>query len=144
MASEIVRRSQQEPLRLPSAAPSSATATAIIFAIVVAALYLGRDVLIPLALAVLLSFVLSPATTLLRRLGLGRVPAVLLVVVTVFALVTGFATLVTTQVTGLADNLARYESNFRAKIRASERAGKKYAKDERRKRPTARFSGQNR
>ena len=120
MAPEVVRPAQQQPLTLPSTAPSSATATAIIFAVVVAALYLGREVLITLALAVLLSFVLSPATTLLRRLGLGRVPSVLLVVLIVFALVAGFATLVTTQVTGLADNLARYESNFRAKIRAAE------------------------
>lgn len=124
MASEVVRPSQQQPLRLPSTAPSSATATAIIFAVAVAALYLGRDVLIPLALAILLSFVLSPATTLLRRLGLARVPSVLLVVLIVFAVVAGFATLVTTQVTGLADNLARYESNFRAKIRAAETMAK--------------------
>ena len=124
MASEVVRPSRQQPLRLPSTAPTSATATAIIFAVAVAALYLGRDVLIPLALAILLSFALSPATTLPRRLGLGRVPSVLLVVLIVFALVAGFATLVTTQVTGLADNLARYESNFRAKIRAAETLAK--------------------
>ena len=119
MASEVVRPSRQQPLRLPSTAPTSATATAIIFAVAVAALYLGRDVLIPLALAILLSFALSPATTLPRRLGLGRVPSVLLVVLIVFALVAGFATLVTTQVTGIAEHMARYESNFREKIRAA-------------------------
>jgi predicted PurR-regulated permease PerM len=124
MASEDVRPSQQQPLRLPSAAPSSATATAIIFAIAVAALYLGREILIPLALSILLSFALSPATTLLRRWGLGRVPSVIIVVLIVFALVAGFATVVTTQVTSLADNLAHYEYNFRAKIRAAEAIAK--------------------
>jgi predicted PurR-regulated permease PerM len=124
MASEVVGPPQQQPLQLSSAAPSSATATAIIFAIAVAALYLGREILIPLALSILLSFVLSPATTFLRRWGLGRVPSVVLVVLIVFALVAGFATLVTTQVTSLADNLARYEYNFRAKIRAAEAIAK--------------------
>ena len=110
----------QQPLRLPSAAPSSATATAMILAVTVAALYLGREVLIPLALSILVSFALSPATTLLRRWGLGRMPSVLLVVVVVFALVAGFVTVVTSQVTGLTDNLARYEYNLRSKIRAVE------------------------
>src|SRR5512144_1191903 len=118
MPSQVVP--QQQPLRLPSAAPSSATATATILAITVAALYLGRELLIPLALSILVSFALSPAATLLRRWGLGRIPSALLVVIVVFALVAGFATVVTSQVTGLADNLARYEYNLRAKIRAVE------------------------
>ncbi|MGE5778379.1 MAG: AI-2E family transporter [Hyphomicrobiales bacterium] len=118
MPSQVVP--QQQPLRLPSAAPSSATATATILAITVAALYLGRELLIPLALSILVSFALSPAATLLRRWGLGRIPSALLVVIVVFALVAGFATVVTSQVTGPADNLARYEYNLRAKIRAVE------------------------
>ena len=83
----------QQPLRLPSAAPSSAIATAMILAVTVAALYLGRED--PLALSILVSFALSPTTTLLRRWGLGRMPSVLLVVVVVFALVAGFVTMVT-------------------------------------------------
>ena len=124
MASDVVGPSQQQSIRLPSAAPSSATAIAVVFAIAVAALYLGREVLIPLALAILLSFALSPATTLLRRWGLGRVPSVILVVLIVFALVAGFATVVSTQLASLADNLARYEHNFRAKIRAGEAMAK--------------------
>jgi predicted PurR-regulated permease PerM len=120
MVSEAFRPSQRQPLRLPSAAPSSATATAMILTVTVAALYLGREVLIPLALSILVSFALSPATTLLRRWGLGRMPSVLLVVLVVFALVAGFVTVVTSQVTGLLENLGRYEYNLRSKIRAAE------------------------
>jgi predicted PurR-regulated permease PerM len=66
------------------------------------------------------SFALSPATTLLRRWGLGRTLSVLLVVVVVFALVAGFVTVVTSQITGLLENLGRYEYNLRSKIRAAE------------------------
>jgi predicted PurR-regulated permease PerM len=47
---------------------------------VVVALYLGREVLIPFTLAVLLSFLLAPMVSLLQRLHLGRVPSVLLAV----------------------------------------------------------------
>ena len=41
-------------------------------AIVVATLYIAQDVLIPITLAVMLSFVLSPLVDLLRRVGLWR------------------------------------------------------------------------
>ena len=45
--------------------------------VLVAALYFGREVFIPLVLAVLLSFVLGPVVNLLRRIKLGRVPSVI-------------------------------------------------------------------
>ena len=54
--------------------------------LVIASLYFGKDVLMPLALAVLLSFVLAPIMTLLESLRFGRIPAVLTVVVLAFAL----------------------------------------------------------
>ena len=81
----------------------------------VAALYLGRDVLIPLALAILLSFALGPPVTWLYRRGLPRVPAVLavLVLVTLFGhllLLAGFAGLVASQLTHLAQQLPTYEA----------------------------------
>jgi len=47
----------------------------------VAALYFGREVLIPVTLAMLLSFVLSPLVELLRRIWLGRILSVVLAVV---------------------------------------------------------------
>nr|HQA44553.1 AI-2E family transporter [Phycisphaerae bacterium] len=50
-------------------------------AIVTLALYLGKDVLMPLALGILFSFLLAPLVTRLERTGLGRIPAVALVTV---------------------------------------------------------------
>jgi hypothetical protein len=52
--------------------------------LVVALLHLGRDVLIPFAIAILLSFVLAPLVTRLRHVGLPRVPAVMLIVTLAF------------------------------------------------------------
>ena len=51
----------------------------MIGAIVIGALYIGREVLLPLALAILLSFVLTPLLLLLRKIKVPRVPAVIVV-----------------------------------------------------------------
>ena len=84
---------------------------------VVGALYLGSEILIPLALAILLSFMLAPIVIRLRRWHLGRIPSVLLVVLLVFTALLGVGSIVATQVVDLAANLPRYEWNLRSKIR---------------------------
>lgn len=86
------------------------------------ALYFGQDILIPLALAALLSFALAPLVSRLRRLGLPRVPAVLGVVFLAFAAIGGFGLLVGSQLSQLTDNLPVYQQNIRAKIRALQAA----------------------
>jgi predicted PurR-regulated permease PerM len=96
--------------------PSPAALTAAIV-VVVGALYLGRDILIPLALAILLSFMLAPVVVRLRRLGLGRIPAVLTVVVLLFIALLGLGTIVGSQMVHLADHMPTYEWNLRSKIR---------------------------
>jgi len=86
--------------------------------VVVAALYFGRDILMPVALAVLLSFALAPIVIRLRRWGLGRIPSVILVVLLMFMVVLGFGTLVASQLVDLAQNLPNYEQNIRSKIQS--------------------------
>jgi predicted PurR-regulated permease PerM len=49
-------------------------ATLFVVVLVVTTLYVGREILIPIAIAIPVSFVLSPPILLLRRWGLGRVP----------------------------------------------------------------------
>ena len=61
-------------------APDAAKAVTL-FVMVVAILYFGKEVLVPVTLALLLAFLLAPLVGLLRRLRLGRVPSVLLGVV---------------------------------------------------------------
>lgn len=86
--------------------------------IVVAGLYLGREVLVPFVIAVLLSFVLAIPVRLLQGFGLGRTFPVALVVILAFLLIFGIAAVVASQATDLAGELPRYQSTIREKIGA--------------------------
>src|SRR5688500_1387327 len=91
--------------------------------LVAASLYWAKAVLIPVALAIQLAFLLSPVVQALRRL-IGRVPAVLLVVVVVFACLGGLSWTIFQQMAQLIDDLPRYESNIKRKITDVRGAGK--------------------
>ncbi len=92
--------------------------TAASIALVVAALYVGRGVLIPLAIAILLSFLLAPLVNRLRRWRLPKVAAVVIVAAGAFLLIGAFGLLVGAQVTQLATELPDYQSNITAKLRS--------------------------
>ena len=62
--------------------------------VVIAGLYFGREVLIPITLAVLLSFVLAPLANLLRRFRLGRVGSVLVAVALAIGIVIVIGTVI--------------------------------------------------
>jgi predicted PurR-regulated permease PerM len=83
--------------------------------LVVAVLYLAQAVLVPLALALLLTFVLTPPVTWLERL-IGRVPAVLAVVILAFTLLGLAGWGLTRQVQRLAADLPTYRANIQKKI----------------------------
>ena len=87
-----------------------------IVALVVAGLYWLQAVLIPLALAVLLTFLLSPVVSTLQRRGLGRVPAVLVSVVLALSILGGIGWTLTRQLVTLADELPRYSLNIHQRI----------------------------
>ena len=120
MASSLVRREWAEPRR--RAEPIGAAGTAVTFAIAVAALYFGRDVLMPLALAILLGFVLAPLVLLLRRARIGRVSSVLVAVFLAFLVMCGVAGLIGGQLAQLAENLPQYESTINGKIQSLQAA----------------------
>lgn len=84
--------------------------------VIVAALYLAQDVLIPLALAVLFSFLLAPLVKRLERWGFPRSLAVIVVISAATALVGALGYLVYSQVVDLAENLPAYRQNIRTKI----------------------------
>jgi len=83
--------------------------------LVVAVLYWAQAVLVPLALAMLISFVLSPPVTFLQR-WIGRIAAVLVVVLLVFTGLGLASWAAGTQVSHLADDLPRYRENIAQKI----------------------------
>lgn len=84
--------------------------------IAVAALYFGRDIFVPLALAMLLSFALAPPVRWLRRLRVPNLPAVLSVVALTFLVIFALGTIVAWQAADLAEQLPTYRSNIEAKI----------------------------
>jgi predicted PurR-regulated permease PerM len=88
----------------------------LIAVVVVAALYFGRDVLLPLALAIWLSFVLTPLLLLLRRIKLPRVLAVAIVVTFAFGLIFALGWLMSRQAAELAESLPRYQQVLTDKI----------------------------
>ena len=85
-------------------------------AMTVATLYLARDVLVPLVLAALLSFALSPPMLWMRRHHVPRVPSVAIVVTLAFLGIFMVGRLVVSQVSTLADNLPVYEQNLEQKV----------------------------
>ena len=101
-----------------SAKSGNSLATVLVGAAIVAALYFGREVLLPMALAVLLSFVLAPLVKLLQRFYLPRFAAVTIVVLLAFGVISGLATLMFAQVSQLAGDLPRYQSNLAEKVQA--------------------------
>jgi predicted PurR-regulated permease PerM len=96
--------------------PDASITTILVGVVVVAALYFGREVLVPIALAVLLSFILSPCVRLLQRLHFPRVVAVIAVGMVAFSAIFGLGTLMVSQVNGLAGDLPRYQTTLAAKI----------------------------
>jgi predicted PurR-regulated permease PerM len=91
--------------------------------LVVVVLYWAQAVLVPIALAVLLTFVLTPPVTLLER-GIGRVASVLVVVTLVFAILALAGWGLARQMDHLAQDLPRYRVNILAKIADVRGAGK--------------------
>ena len=89
----------------------------VIAALVIAALYFGRDLLIPLALATLLGFLLDPLVDRLKRWGLPRVVAVMVVVVMTLGLLGAGGAYLANQASTLSGELPTYQKTIRDKLR---------------------------
>ena len=120
------------PDPLPAAIPILATASRYALAagslsvlntgaVVVAALYFGRELLEPIVLAVLLAFVLAPLVSVLHRarlgrVGLGQTLPVFIAVLLAFAVIGGIGMVVGRQVSTLAAGLPAYQSTIQQKV----------------------------
>lgn len=110
-------------IRPTVAATSPATASSRLLTlsavvVVIAGLYLGRQVLIPFALAVVLAFLLSPVVDALQKCRLGRVPAVLVVLLLAFTVVGSVGWIVTGQLMDIVEQFPNYRSNIHEKIQS--------------------------
>ena len=89
----------------------------LLLAFVIAALYFGRTVLVPIALATLITFLLSRLVTRLEP-WIGRIAAVLVTVIAMFTIFAGASWVIGRQVIDLADKLPEYQANITTKIRS--------------------------
>ncbi|BBK32652.1 putative PurR-regulated permease PerM [Stella humosa] len=105
------------PLATPlSPAPPAPLVTAGAVLVTIGALYLGRDIFIAFALAILLGFLLAPMATRLRRWGLPRGVAVLFSVGLAFVVVAAITVIVGNELYVLATNIPDYQQTIRAKL----------------------------
>ena len=84
--------------------------------LVTATLYFGRPLLMPIALALMLSFCLAPLVLRIERIGLGRLPSAIAVTLLIGSLLAGLGWLVANQTAELAAELPTYRTNLRGKI----------------------------
>ena len=90
----------------------------------IASLYWAKAVLIPLALAFMLTFLLQPIVATLRRRGLGHTPAVMLVVMLLALVLGAVGWTVIRQFSSLASELPGYKDNLKQKIDDMQSASK--------------------
>src|ERR1051325_3883934 len=95
--------------------PGDETGTVALF-VAVAALYFAREILIPFAFALTLTFLLTPAVTLVQRLRTGRVVAVLLTVLASAAVCGGLGWVIADQLVDVANQLPLYRQTSPAKV----------------------------
>ncbi len=90
----------------------------ILLVLVLLGLYFARAILIPLAIALTLNFLLAPAVIQLERLRIGRVLAVTLVGVMAFTAVGAVGWVVTRQIFTVVNDLPNYRDNIHDKLAA--------------------------
>ena len=97
---------------------SSGIRNITILVAVVAVLYLARDLLVPLAFAVILTLILTPAIAWLEKLRMGRVPAALLVMLMSMAGAGAIGWMIFNDLVDVANQLPEYRQNIHKKLEA--------------------------
>src|SRR3984957_12552307 len=108
----------RETIASPPGAQFRFAASSVVAAVAVAAIYFGRPILVPVALATLLAFALAPVVAQLRRLHLGRVPSVVLTALLALAIIAGIGTFIGAQFAHPAADLPHYQHNVAGKIQS--------------------------
>lgn len=88
----------------------------VIAAIIILALYVGQEIFIPLALSILLAFLLEPLVSRLKHWGLPQVPSIALVVLLALSVLGGAATYFGFQLSKLSQELPKYQDTIEHKL----------------------------
>jgi predicted PurR-regulated permease PerM len=105
-----------ERLSAPAVTGRWNTRPLVILAAVVVVMYLAREVLIPLAFALVLSLIWTPPVNWLQRLHIGRAPAVLVVVALSLGVAGDVAWIIANQLITVVNELPKYQQNIHEKI----------------------------
>jgi predicted PurR-regulated permease PerM len=100
----------------PYASASQRSLTLIATGVVLALLYFGKDVLVPIILALILALLMAPFVRLLQKMRLGHAYAVLIAVLLLATIATGLMMVIGSQVVHLAQSLPQYERTVQAKL----------------------------
>ena len=119
----IVREQNWSHELVRSSSPSNTNASSksslvIATGVVIATLYFGRQIFIPVALAIVLSFLLTPLVAWLQKIRLGRIPAVLIVLLLCFSLAAGVGWSVARQFLEITSHIQDYRDNIEENIRS--------------------------
>ncbi len=124
MLTQTTVKPERRVIQAPSRSSGRSTASAIgtltavvVTAFVFAALYFGREILIPLAMAGLIAFLLTPVVVHIER-WIGRVAGVVVAVLVMMSVIVGVGWVLTGQIVDLVEKLPDYEGNIRAKLHA--------------------------
>ena len=96
--------------------PGTALINLAVTALIVTALYFAREVLVPVALAVLFSFVLAPFVVRLQSWRIPRTLSVLVAVSIGFSIIFSLGGLMVSEANRLAEQLPGYQQTLRQKI----------------------------
>jgi len=100
----------------PFASASQRSLTIIATGVVMALLYFGKDVLVPIILALILALLMAPFVRLLQKMRLGHAYAVLIAVLLLATVATGLMMIIGSQIVHLAQSLPQYERTVQAKL----------------------------
>jgi predicted PurR-regulated permease PerM len=106
----------QEHAPPPLTVASQRAMTIIATAVILALLYFGKDVLVPITLALILGLLMAPVARALRRIGVGHTGSVLITVLLLTFLLGGLMTVIGSQVVHLARSMPQYEATIHAKL----------------------------
>jgi predicted PurR-regulated permease PerM len=100
----------------PIASASQRSLIVIATGVVLALLYFGKDVLVPIILALILALLMAPFVRLLQKMRLGHTYAVVIAALLLATVATGLMTVIGSQIVHLAESLPQYEKTVHAKL----------------------------
>jgi predicted PurR-regulated permease PerM len=102
----------------PAAGRLGGNTGVVVLIAAVATLYLARDILIPFAFALILTFLLTPVVAALQKLRIGRIASVLVTMLVSIAIAGSIGWSIANQLVDVANDLPLYRENIQAKIRS--------------------------